>query len=103
MVAGRSSLELSGALRKLESAGARRIGVDALRLALVNVLQIDVGSEPEIVASLIPGHIGSINPARVPVAMRLKIVSGANLGKPINQHEGPAIFPRVGALESRNL
>ncbi len=103
IVAGRSSLELRRPLGELESSWAGRVGVNALRLTLVDVLQVDVGSEAEIVASLIPGHISRINPARVPVAMRLKIVSGADLRKPINKHEGPTDLPQVGALEPRNL
>src|SRR5207253_10952092 len=84
------SVELCRSGRKLESALRSNVGQIALRLALVDVLAVQVEAETEIVSAPRPAQVGGVIVRGITVAMRLKVISGSELGKAVDQHERPA-------------
>src|SRR5205807_9135382 len=98
-----SAAKLSRALRELESALRSGIGRRALRLALVDVLEVDVGAESQIVRAPVPAHISGVRTRRIAIAVRLEVVGRAELREAVDEDERPAELGLVGCLESWDL
>src|SRR5262249_51803628 len=89
--------------RELEPALRSNVGQITLRLALVDVLAVEVEAETKIVSAAGPAQVGCVVVGGGTVAMRLKIISGPELRKNIGQNERAALFRLPVGLKAGNF
>src|SRR5262249_16841536 len=89
--------------RELEPALRSNVGQITLRLALVDVLAVEVEAETKIVSAAGPAQVSCVVVGGVTVAMRLKIISGPELRKTIDQNERPALLRLPVGLKAGNF
>src|SRR5262245_6004825 len=67
------------------------------------MLAVEVEAETKIVSAVGPAQVGCVVVGGVTVAMRLKIISGPELGKAVDQYERPALFRLPVGLKAGNF